>query len=402
MPKAFSRQELYDLVWSQPMRTVAASVGVSDVALAKACRKANIPVPARGYWAKKANGKASHAASLPMRFPGASDKIEIGGNPHRYWNPSWKQELAEAEIPPIPFFEEEMDALSDRVRRLVGKASAERDFSRAFGDVAKLLAHDEERRNSRWSIDKPKYDGGIERRRLLILLSLSHKLHALGCKLSMHTSKYGVDLFENRGVAVSVGSQLVRFTLEPPSGRVAKRNGTVTREGTCLRLEFESSHSSALETRYWDDAEGKLEGRLCEIIAAILIRSETQYRHAMHRHREWVIEQKEQLRIEEEKRIAEAEQKARERRLRQERERVARLMSQAAALRKAETIRSYVEAVRLRALEMPTESATRNSWAVWALAEADRIDPVTSGAIFQSLSDSIQAESDGVETDDRD
>jgi hypothetical protein len=45
----FTRKQLYDWVWSQPMRTVAASVGISDVALAKHCKKADIPVPNRGY-----------------------------------------------------------------------------------------------------------------------------------------------------------------------------------------------------------------------------------------------------------------------------------------------------------------------------------------------------------------
>jgi hypothetical protein len=49
MNREFARKELYDLVWSQPMRTVAASVGISDVALAKHCKKANIPVPTRGH-----------------------------------------------------------------------------------------------------------------------------------------------------------------------------------------------------------------------------------------------------------------------------------------------------------------------------------------------------------------
>jgi hypothetical protein len=31
MNREFTRKELYDLVWSQPMKTVAASVGISDV-----------------------------------------------------------------------------------------------------------------------------------------------------------------------------------------------------------------------------------------------------------------------------------------------------------------------------------------------------------------------------------
>jgi hypothetical protein len=35
-----TRQELYDLVWSKPMTTIADEVGVSSVAFAKALREA--------------------------------------------------------------------------------------------------------------------------------------------------------------------------------------------------------------------------------------------------------------------------------------------------------------------------------------------------------------------------
>jgi hypothetical protein len=50
----YDGKDLYEKVWSAPMGTVAKEFGVSDVALAKTCRKLHIPVPGRGYWAKKA------------------------------------------------------------------------------------------------------------------------------------------------------------------------------------------------------------------------------------------------------------------------------------------------------------------------------------------------------------
>ena len=51
-----SRAELFDLVWSQPRTTLAMRFKVSDVALAKRCRSANIPMPPAGYWARVAAG----------------------------------------------------------------------------------------------------------------------------------------------------------------------------------------------------------------------------------------------------------------------------------------------------------------------------------------------------------
>lgn len=48
----FKREALYDLVWTAPVSEVAERLGVSDVALAKLCKGAAIPIPYRGYWAK--------------------------------------------------------------------------------------------------------------------------------------------------------------------------------------------------------------------------------------------------------------------------------------------------------------------------------------------------------------
>lgn len=47
----FTREELFDMVWARPVLRLAREIGVSDVALSKACRKAAIPLPARGHWA---------------------------------------------------------------------------------------------------------------------------------------------------------------------------------------------------------------------------------------------------------------------------------------------------------------------------------------------------------------
>lgn len=45
-----TRQQLYDLVWSKPMRVLAKELGMSDVALGNWCRKMEIPRPGVGYW----------------------------------------------------------------------------------------------------------------------------------------------------------------------------------------------------------------------------------------------------------------------------------------------------------------------------------------------------------------
>ena len=59
------REELYQLVWVEPISTVAKQYGLSDVGLAKTCKRHKIPKPERGYWAKKVSGKPVRRISLP-------------------------------------------------------------------------------------------------------------------------------------------------------------------------------------------------------------------------------------------------------------------------------------------------------------------------------------------------
>ncbi len=64
-----SREELYEKVWTEPVRTIAKRFGISDVALAKDCRRLKIPLPGRGYWAVKAAGKKVVRPKLPALPP---------------------------------------------------------------------------------------------------------------------------------------------------------------------------------------------------------------------------------------------------------------------------------------------------------------------------------------------
>jgi AcrR family transcriptional regulator len=62
---AFTREQLYQRVWSKPLRVVAKEVGVSGNALAKICSRLLVPYPSRGHWAKISGGKAPIRPPLP-------------------------------------------------------------------------------------------------------------------------------------------------------------------------------------------------------------------------------------------------------------------------------------------------------------------------------------------------
>lgn len=78
MAERLTRKALYDLVWSEPMKTLSARFDNSDVALKKTCARAGIPTPEGGYWANKQCGKESFQAAFPLRPPSMDDQVEIG------------------------------------------------------------------------------------------------------------------------------------------------------------------------------------------------------------------------------------------------------------------------------------------------------------------------------------
>lgn len=72
---SLTREELYAQVWSEPMWTLAARFGLSDVGLAKTCRRYQIPVPPRGYWQQKQAGQAVKRTKLPKLAVSASGRL---------------------------------------------------------------------------------------------------------------------------------------------------------------------------------------------------------------------------------------------------------------------------------------------------------------------------------------
>jgi AcrR family transcriptional regulator len=54
----FTREELYERVWSEPLSAVAANLGLSGNALAKICNRLLVPYPSRGHWARRGAPKA--------------------------------------------------------------------------------------------------------------------------------------------------------------------------------------------------------------------------------------------------------------------------------------------------------------------------------------------------------
>jgi hypothetical protein len=64
--RTLSREELYELVWSQPLLRLGKRFGLSDNGLRKRCKAMNVPTPPKGYWRRVELGQNPRRTPLPM------------------------------------------------------------------------------------------------------------------------------------------------------------------------------------------------------------------------------------------------------------------------------------------------------------------------------------------------
>ncbi|MFC3077284.1 TetR/AcrR family transcriptional regulator [Phenylobacterium terrae] len=72
-----TRGELYELVWSQPLKRLAADLGISGNALAKICDRVLVPHPSRGYWSAQGGSRRECRPPLPPAPEDCGEEILI-------------------------------------------------------------------------------------------------------------------------------------------------------------------------------------------------------------------------------------------------------------------------------------------------------------------------------------
>jgi hypothetical protein len=66
---SITREELYEMVWTESMVKVGEKLGISSSYMTRLCKMMNVPRPAVGYWAKLEAGKAKPKPRLPDPEP---------------------------------------------------------------------------------------------------------------------------------------------------------------------------------------------------------------------------------------------------------------------------------------------------------------------------------------------
>ena len=171
-----------------------------------------------------------------------------------------------------------------------------------------------------------------------------------------------------------IGDLCIRIEMETLRNRT---KGKLKNKNTHLRLSIEPHWNSSRKAIYWEDAEEKpIQKLLTEIVFGIILEAEVRHREIECNYYNWLVEEKEKKEEEERQRQLEVVCLARELNEKREQAQIDNLLDSAKALQNAETIRAFVVSIRERSDDISVSNEEIEPWAKWALAQADRIDPV--------------------------
>lgn len=183
-----TRKELYELIWSKPMTTVAKDFGVSDVWISKICKEADIPRPPVGYWQKLDAGKNIARKPLPPPKLLASDLVYIKSTTaYSYVERDRRsdEDIVSAPEPLPPVFAESMDEFSARIESNIGKINLPSKIVNLHPMIEKLIKEDARRvadlKKNRWGRE-PLYQSAAGEKILIALNCLYQMWSQLGAR----------------------------------------------------------------------------------------------------------------------------------------------------------------------------------------------------------------------------
>jgi len=365
--EVFKREELYEKIWKTPIVRLAKDYGISEVALAKICKKLQIPRPSRGYWAKLEFKKKVSRPPLPEISQGEPRECVHYEN----WKPDFAVDT-----------NSEISRRDEKKRNITVPGSLDNPHWMVKETRAILKKGRPAETGILYSYDRPCLDVRVSPssldRALRIMDALIRGFEADGFSVSIETHS-------KAPCCVSVHGEKLHFLMSEGYHRTAH---VPTREEEAekrarsfwetkkydyhptgiLSLRINESWAYGKRKTWSDSRKGRLEERVGEFISgavfiARVLKVERQKREETERRRE-----AERLRREEEERCR-AKEKGR----------LEVLEQQAAAWSRSERIRAFVGAVEsgIASIEMSEDQRNRaNDWMAWARNHADQIDPV--------------------------
>lgn len=101
MGHSFTRQELYDRVWSKPISHLVGELETTSGILGTLLRHADIPTPPAGYWMRKEFGKPVVQSPLPPAPIGCVEPLVLNARKQQGARSQLKHAKATLKVPPI-------------------------------------------------------------------------------------------------------------------------------------------------------------------------------------------------------------------------------------------------------------------------------------------------------------
>jgi hypothetical protein len=367
------RDELYKLVWSEPMQRLSKKYGLSDVGLAKICRKMEIPRPGRGYWMKKKSGRPMLITPLPIARGITIRQIRIQ---KREKEVKQESQIEEPEIIKSERLPENRitvaqrlyrpDPLIERTERALKKAEPD-DYGRIrpFGEgsldvrVSRENAH----------------------RALLIMDALIKALKERGYLIVVTRWKTQISVLEEK-----IDIRLVESTKQ--SERILSKEELKKKESDPFfrlpRFTYSpTGNLSLMVNDYYprpicsDGKKQRLEDLLNKCIIGLIKIALKEKANRLERERREREREEERRRYEEEQRIRKEEEA-----------RFNVLLNDATNWNKSQQLRAYIEEIKRVAKDKYWEFEPRTKlekWVDWATQKANLLDPIGSGRTWRQV-----------------
>jgi hypothetical protein len=382
-------QDLIAFAWSAPMRDLAAKIGISDVGLRKLLTSNGIFLPPQGHWNRVHAGRTVPGPPKPAaRRPGETGLLWVDDRFTALLPPgepiSADGPFASAAVP------EHLEELRARELKAIGRAKTPKTLELFHPGLRDLLKQETRRREKAlehsWHWDEPKFDNALDQRKLRLLngifLTLAKRGHS--GSVSEHDGELRVH--------VTIGDTGLPISLE-----VLGKHRTVIIRGvrrpapdlpatTPLALQVKINALNDVILAWEDDEAGKLETKIAEIAAGLIVAGEARFRRRLREEEVQRERERHEREAKEERERVERERLEAERIRQLNVKRVADLQRSGELLRLSQDIRSLVVQVReAMAGHVDVDDATLLAWQRWALDEADKLDPILSGQVLLHL-----------------
>ena len=358
-----------------PMIKLAEKYSRSDVAMAKLCKRQNIPRPGLGYWAKKAAGKKVMQSPLPNSA--WNPVLEITILDRAYVNRDaemLKAKESMTSISPVVVAKTLLGchSLVSRTRVLLDRAKP------GYNDL-RLQPPEKAPLDVRVTKDSV-------HRALLLFDALLKALVTQGFAVGGED----VSSIEGVGLSISITEGLHYVEVEPEehnlNGKYSFQHDRRTRKQVpsgILTMEISGKQDGwryASGLRWRDGKRKKLEDHLTEIVARL-----SQIPAQKREHEEYLEQQRVKEVVERERQRKVAHRRAEiKQAIANEESKLEELVSEVESWEKSQKIRRFIEAMENRQRKTGnTDDPNFVRWVKWASDQANRIDPLSENPVLE-------------------